>query len=80
MGFLGKPSTQGYPQISGCFDPLELPSEETKATVVRDASMWRIEQHCHTLIHIGRNPPIPESAFKCYEIGLKILEQKLSTV
>ena len=48
--FPGKPSIQDYLQISGCFDPLDLPSEEPKAMGVRDAPPWRIEQHYHTLI------------------------------
>ena len=32
---------------------------------------------CHILIHIDRNPPLPEPAFKGNEIGLKVLDQKL---
>ena len=48
VGFPGKPSIQGYPHISGCFDPLDLPSEEPKGTGVRNASPWRREQHFHT--------------------------------
>ena len=78
MGFPGKPFIQGYPQISGCFGPLDLPSEKPGVTGVRDASPRKREQQCCTLINIDRNPPLQEPAIKCNEIGLKILDQKLS--